>query len=336
MATVAHIMNMEHITKPPNLVDAQPIAIFTGLALFLAATLNAWRYSHSSLFLPGLESLDGFDPVLIGSELFLGLWLISLTFPIAARRVAIGCFSVFSCYTFYEALSGKADCGCFGRVRVNPWFTMILDITIVLALVFLAKPLGPPSRWSKRKWPVAVALAIGLAVGIAAAVLHPRPIAAANGLATANDGQIVILEPHKWVGQRLPILTHIVSATLSLPRPAAAHGISLSQRLAHGNWIVLFYHANCDECQQAIPVYEALAQSENIGGTSPRIAFIRVPTGPATPQPPGLFHTNAALHGTLDDTHEWFATTPTAVELQNAVVMRSVSGNAAMNLAWLR
>ncbi len=313
-------------------------AIMLGVAimLFCAVALTFLQFVRSPLPPRGLQQLPGFVPALITWEIFLGLWLASGTFPMAARRVAIGCFGIFSCYTFYEAISGKADCGCFGQVHVNPWFTMILDITIVLALVFLAKPLGTPSRWSKRKWPVAVALGIGLAVGIAAAVLHPRPIAAANGLATANDGQIVILEPYKWVGHRLPVLTHIVSATLSLPGPAAAHGISLGQRLAHGNWIVLFYHANCDECRQAIPVYEALAQSEYLSGQIPHVAFIRVPTGPAAMQPPGLFHTNAALHGTLDDTHEWFATTPTAVELQNAVVMRSVSGNAAMNLAWLR
>ena len=247
---------------------------------------------------------------------------------------------MFACYAFYEALAGKADCGCFGQVHVNPWFTVILDITIVLALVFLAKPMDVSARRAKRKWPVVVAFGIGLAAGIFSAVLHPRPSLAANGLLTTDGGKLVILEPRKWIGHRLPVLAHIISASLSGPGAARPHGISLRQRLAHGQWIVLFYHAGCDECRQAIPVYEALAQSEYLSGQIPHTAFIRVPSDPPTPTPPGLFYTNTALHGTLDGTldgsHEWFATTPIAVELSDGKVIAAATGTNAMSLAWLK
>lgn len=110
-----------------------------GVTLVCAAGLGVWQFTHSPLASPGLEGLPGFVPTLITWEIFLGLWLVSGAFPTAARRIAIGCFSIFSCYAFYEALSGKADCGCFGQVHVNPWFTMIIDVAIVLALVFLAR-----------------------------------------------------------------------------------------------------------------------------------------------------------------------------------------------------
>ncbi|MGC9261109.1 MAG: MauE/DoxX family redox-associated membrane protein [Phycisphaerae bacterium] len=338
-------MGTEHgvITRPPfHGVDTAPshvlpqaVSVITGGVLLTAAGGTTLQFTHSPLASPGLEGLPGFVPTLIAWEIFLGIWLVSGAFPTAARRVAIGCFSTFSCYAFYEALSGKVDCGCFGQVHVNPWFTVILDVAVVLALVFLTKSVDVSARRAKRRWPVAVALGIGLAVGIFSAIVHPRPIVAASGLATANGGKIVILEPHKWIGHRLPVLTHITTAALSGPEAARPDKIPLNQRLAHGQWVVLFYHAGCDECRQAIPVYEALAQREAMSGKAPRVAFIRVPSDPATPRPPGLFHTNTALHGTLDDTHEWFATTPTAVELRNAVVMRSVGGNAALNLGWL-
>lgn len=52
------------------------------------------------------------------------------------------------------------------------------DIAIVLMLVFLAKPAAEStalaSRWASRKWPVVVALGIGLATGIVSMVLHPK------------------------------------------------------------------------------------------------------------------------------------------------------------------
>ena len=324
-------------------------------ALFTAASLNAWRFIHSPILPSGVEGLPGFEPALIAFEIFLGLWLISGALPKAARRVAIGCFGVFACYAFYEALFGKTDCGCFGQVRVNPWFTFILDVAIVLALIFFARPSGKdtdPSRWSRRKWPVAAAAGIGLAVGVAAAWLHPKVVSAASGLATADAGKIVILEPHRWLGHRLPVLADIVSTGFSRPRAAGLQqagdhrqdvdatgatgllGMSLNQRLVHGQWIVMFYHAGCGECRATIPVYEQLAQQETLSGKRAHVAFIRVPSGSGT-STRGLFHSDLPLHATLDASHQWFATTPIVVELRDGIVHRVATGRSAMNPQWM-
>jgi hypothetical protein len=192
-------------------------ATAAGAILIAAATFGTWQPGHYPLSVPGLQISAESGPALIAFEIFLGLWLISGALPTAARKVAIGCFSAFACYTLYEALAGKTDCGCFGQVHVNPWFTIVLDISIVLGLVFLAKPPATPSRWSKRKWPVAVAAGIGLAVGVAAAALHPNPAIVANGLATADSGKLVILEPHKWRGHRLAVLADIVPRGTATP-----------------------------------------------------------------------------------------------------------------------
>ena len=250
-----------------------------GGALLCAAMLKARQLTRSPIASAGSGGLSAIATALISWETFLGLWLISGARPQAARRVAIGCFSVFACYTLYEALAGKADCGCFGQVHVNPWFTFILDVAIVLALIFFAKPSGQnaaPSRWSQLKWPVAAAAGIGLAVGVAAAWLHPKVVSAANGLATADAGKIVILEPKKWLGHRLPVLADIVSTGASRPRAAGLREMSLGQRLAIGNWIIMFYHAGCGECRATILVYEELAQQETLFGKRAHVAFIRV------------------------------------------------------------
>jgi hypothetical protein len=330
----------------------QLLASIVGAILLAAAVLKL--YQHSQLPASSLE-LAWTEPLLVALETFLGLWLISGAFPMAARRVAIGCFGTFACYTLYEALIGKADCGCFGQVHVNPWFTFILDVSLVLMLAFLGKPgtsEAGPARSSRRKWPVAAAAAIGLAFGITLAMLHPKAASAVNGLATADNGRIVILEPHKWIGHRLPVLADIISAVLSRSQTARLqragdhrqdadatvaarlHKMPLDQRLAHGQWLVMFYHASCEECRHTIPIYEALAQHEFLAGGKPHVAFIRVPSVPPNPVPPGLFDSRLALHGTLNSGHEWFATTPIVVELRHGAVVRAVSGDAAMNLNW--
>ncbi len=321
--------------------------------LLIYAAGGALQFTNSRVPLTGVRGLPGFDPALIAWEIFLGLWLISGAFPKAAQRVAIGCSSLFACYTLFEALAGKIDCGCFGQVRVNPWFTFVLDVAILLALRFSAKLRGnnaDPSRWSKRKWPVAAAAGIGLLMGVGSAVFRPYPIAAANGLVTANSGKIVILEPNKWIGRRLPVLANIVQsqpvtgmiqATGDHLQNADATGVSrqheiyLSTPLAHGRWIVMFYHASCDECRATIPIYEGLAQQQETSGQKPHAAFVRVPSGSESSVPHNLFHSNIPLHATLDSSHQWFAQTPAVVELNNGVVVRGVSGAAAMNLNWL-
>jgi hypothetical protein len=299
-----------------------------GTALLASAALKSRQYASAPATPRGLWSIRSLEPGLIAFEIFSGLWLFTGAFPMVARRVSIGCFSVFACYTLYEALAGKADCGCFGQVKVNPWFTFILDVAIVLSLTFFGGPAATGkgrSQWSQGRWPVAAAAGIGLAVGLTAAMLHPKVVPAANGLAAADNGAVIILEPHKWIGNRLPVLAHIVSQRGNLP---------LGHQLATGNWTVMFYHASCDECRATIPVYEQLAQREILAGKIPHVAFVHVPSGSEV-STRGLFHSSEPLHGTLDATHNWFAQTPIVIQLHNGTVIAVETGQSAMGLSWL-
>ncbi len=114
---------------------ARAVVLVAGAVLLLAAGLKAWRVIHSPVAMPAPLGITGFTPVLIGWEIFLGLWLLSGALPLAARRTAIGCFAFFGGYACWEALAGKASCGCFGQVHVNPWFTVLLDAAMVAMLI---------------------------------------------------------------------------------------------------------------------------------------------------------------------------------------------------------
>jgi hypothetical protein len=322
------LKDIEYLKIAANLV---------GVTVITAGILDFWQCISFSYLPASPHHVFGLKAALIGWEIFLGLWLISGALPAVARKIATGCFSIFACYTLYEALAGKADCGCFGQVHVNPWYTFILDVGIVLSLLFFARSGGQnaaPSRWSRRKWPVAAAAGIGLAVGVAAAALHPNPAIVAKGLATADSGKLVILEPHKWRGHRLAVLADIVPTGASRPRAAGRRVMSLSQRLAVGNWIIMFYHAGCGECRATIPVYEELAQQETLSGKRAHVAFIRVPSGSGMSSR-GLFHSDLPLHAALDANHQWFATTPIVVELRDGIVHRVATGRSAMNWQWM-
>ena len=123
-----------------NPIATPVLASFAVGLVLLFAAMRGVQAIRSPTPAPRFWPFPGFLPVVVAWETFLGLWLITGTFAAAARRVAIGCFSAFACYTLFEALSGRTDCGCFGQVKVNPWFTVVLDVSIVLALLFLAKP----------------------------------------------------------------------------------------------------------------------------------------------------------------------------------------------------
>ncbi len=197
----------------------------------------------------------------------------------------------------------------------GPKFTAILDRS------------SPAWKSAMTTWITRTVGCILLIAGIGSAVLHPKPMVAANGLSIADVGNMVILEPPKWIEHRMPVLANIVSET---------NGNPLGNRLARGQWVVLFYHASCGECQKAIPVYERFAEQTATMHGAFHVAFVRVPSDLATPIPKGLFNSNDGLHGTLDTSRQWFATTPAVVEIENGVVTRTAADTAAMNMNWLK
>jgi hypothetical protein len=84
-------------------------------------------------------------------ELVVGLWLIAGWTRIAANAAAIGTFAVLGLASAYLIIHGSAACGCFGRVRVHPKWTLLLDVFCCAAL-FVARPRQrvPPESASER------------------------------------------------------------------------------------------------------------------------------------------------------------------------------------------
>lgn len=114
-----------------------------------------------------------------------------------------------------------------------------------------------------------------------------------KGLPTSS-GELVVLEPEKWVGDKLPIAGFI--------------DIDVSK----GNWIVVLHRHDCSECQEAVPKYEQLAATlDDI-----KLAFVEVPPfGDRNSLDDPHWH-----HGHLKADVEWFVQTPVEIQVRDGVV----------------
>jgi len=235
----------------------------------------------------------------VGVELGIGLLMLSGLYWRQVRWLALLLFTAFAAYSLSLALGDAASCGCFGSLKVHPWWTFMLDVAIVLGLV-VAVWNGRRDPPLERTWQApflanrktAIVAIAGLSVLSAAVLVR----CAASRTATAGDlfstaGELVILEPDQWVGQKLPI--------------AAFIDLDLSQ----GNWIVLLHRHDCPDCQAAVPRYEEFAIEQ-------QVALVEVP-------PFGESHaeTNGvAQRGRLSDDREWFVQTPVEIQLSDGIV----------------
>ena len=273
-----------------------------GILLLTAAILKGWQLLTEPL---ANKDIWSYRPLLIFTvefELALALWLLSGLFKKAAWLATVAVFSVFSLITLYKALSGADSCGCFGAVKVNPWITLLLiDLPAVIALLIFrcgAAALGSDSLRRSRiipSLPRYPQISGGFAAYLVTLVLVlavTTSVLALNKPANVTSSYEV-LEPETWIGKRLPILDYI----------------DIGKQLETGNWLVLFYHYDCPDCQKAISEYEQLACNNTDNKDFPQIAFIEVP-----PYDQGRISTNSScVVGRLSNTKEWFIATPIAI-----------------------
>ena len=93
--------------------------------------------------------------------------------------------------------------------------------------------------------------------------------------------------------------------------------IDIAEQIKTGNWLLLFYHHDCPDCQKAIPQYEQMARDLAGNEDFLRIALIEVPPYGQS----GTVPSNACTLGRLEDVKEWFVTTPlSAVLIDNQVI----------------
>jgi hypothetical protein len=204
-----------------------------GLVLITAAVLKAVEIIANPTV--ALATGRWLLPLQIGIELAIGLVALSGLYWRQLRWLAAVLFAGFAAYSLYLATTGATSCGCFGPVRIHPWWTFSLDLAILLGLLaslFARVPLLAARRYTLNPCESALAapaqlpderkqcgvahhrmlIIAGMTVLIVTVALLVRYIesrtATAEGI-LATDTGLVLLEPEKWVGQKLPIADDI-------------------------------------------------------------------------------------------------------------------------------
>lgn len=266
-----------------------------GILLLVAAGFKAYELLTGPLAGEGFFASRGLVISLVLFEILFGLTLLFGVFPRWTWRIAVAVFAVFAAVTLYKGLSGETSCGCFGRVEINPWWTFCFDL-VVLAALLRWRPAGEQVMSENHGWRLSLAGTLFVLVGTPAVYLmatyEPARLTATGVI--EGDGNLVILEPEKWVGQPLPVREYI----------------DIGQSLGKGRWTLLFYHHDCPECREVVPKYEQAAQLQAEDGT--QIALIEIPPYGDT-WAAALPH---LVHGRLSEEREWFVQTPVEITLE--------------------
>jgi hypothetical protein len=275
----------------------------TGLLLVVAAVLKAAELINEPAVTLANPLGRFFVPIQVGLELGLGLFVLSGLYWAKLRWLLPVLFTAFAGYSFYMALDGADSCGCFGPLRVHPWWLFFLDMAIVgglaLSLIREGIKLRTSSELSEGQTEVffagqrsVVITVLGLSVIATALLLRYLDNRTAMAGETLEEaGGLFILEPEKWVGQKLPIAAHI--------------DINLSS----GEWTAVLHRHDCPACQEAVPRYERLAE------TGSNVALVEVP-----PYGDASLHESICRQARLRNDREWFVQTPLEIHLQDGIV----------------
>ena len=168
-------------------------------------------------------------------ETTVGLWCWCGVWRRAAWAVTVLLFLVFAGVSLFRGWAGHQSCGCFGDVRVNPWWTLGLDAGILVALLVWRPRRPVPKAATFRLMGTGFMLLLLLAAGGWLMVRNRPARLHADGRLTGGTGT-VWMNPVRWTHHRLPLLQYMRHAQL----------------YAHGRWLVVLYHHGCQVCWQAI------------------------------------------------------------------------------------
>lgn len=113
-----------------------------GVLLWVAAGLKGYGLAVEPVSAQGPFAAAWVQATLIWLELLLGLWLLFGVAVAWAWLTAVATFLCFGAISLYQTWIGQASCGCFGKLSVNPWYTLGLDVVALLGLALCRPPIS--------------------------------------------------------------------------------------------------------------------------------------------------------------------------------------------------
>ncbi len=288
----------------------QIVMVVAGSVLIVASVLKIHQLLTEPIISKGFWESWLFFVIQIPLELGLGIWLVCGLFRKAAWMLAVLAFGLFILVTLQKGLTGAESCGCFGRVKVNPWITFsAIDIPLFLALVIFRpkglKLLPPPWPKAAHFFGVAIPTFIAFAIIMPVLIFNKPP---------NKTEKYEVVQPAEWISQ-----------TRNHEEWSMLKHIDIAGSLRKNLVIVVFYSSECDECHKAIPIYDQMSRDMAGNEEVLRFAFIEIP--PYALEKDNIVPTDTpALRGRLDSSKEWYMQTPLVVVVQDGVVVKSWEG----------
>lgn len=235
-----------------------------GSVLLVAAAAKTHELRVRSLMGLNGELTLKLSVVHIFFELLLASWLFSGIRPRGARIVAASVFALYAVVSLGIFLSGGRSCRCFGLLEPHPLLMTTLDV-VSAALLLRTSPLQTvePNRriWRATGFSGSMVLLLSLAVILVIDHFGPKTLIAGANL---REGDVIAMDPTRWVGSRLPLLDLI----------------PLNCKLKDGPWTVLLYRPGCRDCDTALPRFLAAARLSNRGNEPMHFAVFSFPSTP--------------------------------------------------------
>jgi thiol-disulfide isomerase/thioredoxin len=278
------------------------VMLVAGVVLLVAAILKIHQLLTEPILSRSFWESWHFFLIQIPLELGLSIWLLSTLFRKGAWLVALLAFGIFIGVTLHKGLIGVASCGCFGRVHVNPWITLTaIDIPIFLALLIFRpvgyKLLAPPWPSAKHFFSVAIPTFVILGALVPILALNKPP---------AKADRYEVLNPLEWNSKEMPLFGHI----------------DIGDVLSQGISFILFYHNDCPDCREAIPMYDQMARDYEVFEQGMQFAFIEGP--PFDESEETIVPDDTVCYtGQLDKEKEWIFISPLIVLTLDGIVMKA-------------
>lgn len=162
-----------------------------------------------------------------------------------------------------------------------------------------------PQRHRATRWVLFGGTVALFAMPAAIAMWRFSPAVLTEDGSFLGTGDIVIIEPTRWVGQPLPILAHV----------------DIAEQLARGSWILVFYRQGCEKCDFVLSKYTRWAAESADDAKAARVAFVEMAVSSTAERPirvasaaPGI------VTGSFRDSRRWFCKTPSIVHLSDGLV----------------
>lgn len=250
--------------------------------------------------------------------------------PPLARWVGIAMLTTFVPVLIGDLMLGASSCGCFGAVEVNPWVTLVMDVTFLFVLVVLGRgeprlaltgDLPTPKVLIAGAWSlVSVIVAFGLpaqAPGTVTGGVDEASVEGGTKPQLPSDGYY-LPQYDEWIGRQFSQVA------------VASWIVDLPENIDVGTQYVIFFRKDCEHCHQLMELFF----SESL--PAPTIA-VAVPERDGFPtenlQP---FVCSGCELAELPAGIDWFLQTPVLVRLADGIVecAAEVEATTPECLAW--